>query len=187
LLNSEMGGETECSPYDVVQKWENDIVELRRYPAQKWVCTSSTASKMDEVMNSSFFKLFRYIRGSNSANCKIPMTKPVLTESRPVANTVHERIFTMGFYIPAEFQNNTPEPTESGVFILEREEMKLYARTYGGFSNDSKLCENARKLGTVLDELGKAYQTDPFFFAGYDPPFRLFNRRNEVLLIAKNV
>lgn len=55
------------------------------------------------------------------------MTKPVLTEIRPAENT-RERVIIMGFYIPEEFQANPPEPTEDGVFILERGEMKVYCR-----------------------------------------------------------
>ncbi|THD19657.1 Heme-binding protein 2 [Fasciola hepatica] len=181
-----VSGETECAPYEVLQKWDNENVELRKYPARKWVCTTSTASKIDDVMNTSFFKLFRYIRGTNAASRKVAMTKPVLTESKPAENT-RQRVFTMGFYIPEEFQSNPPQPTEDGVFIHERGELKMYCRNYGGFSNDTKLCENVRKLSAALDDLGKQYDTDPFFFAGYDPPFRLFGRRNEALLIAKNV
>ncbi|VDP08718.1 unnamed protein product [Schistosoma margrebowiei] len=52
--------------------------------------------------------------------------------------------------------------------------------TYSGFSNNDKALNNARKLGESLDQLGLKYIPDPFYFAGYDSPFKLINRRNEI-------
>ena len=36
-----------------------------------------------------------------------------------------------------------------------------------------------------LDQQGIKYQSEPVTFAGYDPPFRLRNRHNEVWLLAQ--
>ena len=43
-----------------------------------------------------------------------------------------ESTFTMASYIPAAFQENTPEPTEEGVSIEERPEFTVLAR-YANF------------------------------------------------------
>jgi len=37
----------------------------------------------------------------------------------------------------------------------------------------------------ALEAEGKEYDDSHFFFAGYDPPFRLTNRHNEIWAIAK--
>ncbi|TGZ44672.1 hypothetical protein CRM22_011190 [Opisthorchis felineus] len=177
-------GGTQCAPYEVLQEWKDENVELRSYPVQNWVCTQATSHRMDDMSSSGFFKLFNYIRGNNDKNQKIAMTKPVLIESKPDPESARNRIFKMGFYMSATDCPSPPEPKANDVFIEQRQAMKVYCRVYAGFSNDRKLNEEARQLGSSLDRLGKHYQTDAYFFAGYDPPFRLFNRRNEVWFLA---
>lgn len=34
----------------------------------------------------------------------------------------------MAFYVPAAFEEDTPEPTEEGVLLEERQEFKVFAR-----------------------------------------------------------
>ncbi|CAH8623068.1 unnamed protein product [Heterobilharzia americana] len=135
---------------------------------------------MDSVNKKCFWKLFGYINGKNSEKVNIPMTAPVTIESKPDDESVMKRNFKMGFYIPEQFKSNPPNPTEEGVFIEKRPPMKLYCRRYKGFSNYGKVLRNARELGENLDKLKLKYTPDPFYFAGYDSPFNLINRRNEV-------
>ncbi|KAA3676553.1 uncharacterized protein DEA37_0002701 [Paragonimus westermani] len=170
-------GTTQIAPYEVVQEWKVENVQLRQYPAQTWVCTKVIASKMDDMSSPSFFKLFNYIRGDNVENRKIAMTKPVTIESKPNPDSALTRIFTMGFYLPGDAP---PSPKAADVFIEHRPQMNVYCCLYPGFSNDHKLMEEARKLSQSLDNLRQPYNNESFYFAGYDAPFRLFNRRNEI-------
>jgi hypothetical protein len=172
--------ETEAAPYTVLKKWDEENVELRQYPAQKWVSTKSISSSIDEISSSSFWKLFNYIRGKNAANKKIPMTKPVCFTSNPNEENVRTRHMTASFYIPSHEQGSPPEPQDPSVFIEERPEMKVYSRSYSGFSNNNKLNEQAKNLAASLEKIGLKYRKDPYYFAGYDSPFRLLNRHNEV-------
>ncbi|CAH8587124.1 unnamed protein product [Schistosoma guineensis] len=170
----------ETAPYTVSKAWTQEKVELREYNSLRWVCAMSHESSMDKASKECFWKLFRYIGGKNAQKVKVPMTAPVTIESKPDNQSVMKRCFTMGFYIPEAFQSNPPAPTEDGVFIETRPAMKVYCWTYSGFSNNDKALNNARKLGESLDQLGLKYIPDPFYFAGYDSPFKLINRRNEI-------
>ena len=75
-----------------------------------------------------FWKLFNYISGQNAKQIKIPMTAPVSILIEPGAGPNCESTFTTAFYVPAAFQEDTPEPTEEGVSIEERPEFKVLAR-----------------------------------------------------------
>ncbi|CAH8547369.1 unnamed protein product [Schistosoma turkestanicum] len=173
-----MGVET--APYTVCNTWPEENVELREYDSLPWVCTSSTGSSMDAAINECFGKLFNYIGGENERKVKVEMTAPVTIESKPNGDSAAERCFTMGFYIPALNQSDPSPPTGDGVFIETRPAMKVYCRIYPGFSDDDELEKNARELGESLDRLGLKYTSDPFYFAGYDPIFKVDDRRNEI-------
>lgn len=58
-------------------------------------------------------------------------------------------------------------------------------RTYGGFSTDNMKREELLKLMESLQRDGLQYVDQPFYTAGYDSPFKLTNRRNEVWLLKK--
>lgn len=75
-----------------------------------------------------FWKLFNYISGQNDKQVKIPMTAPVSIYIEPGAGPNCESTFTMAFYVPASFQEDTPEPTDADVSIEERQEFSVLAR-----------------------------------------------------------
>ena len=58
-------------------------------------------------------------------------------------------------------------------------------RTYGGFTSDRITGQEHDSLWTSLSDDDKllADKEAPFYYAGYDPPFKLFFRRNEIWLI----
>lgn len=55
-------------------------------------------------------------------------------------------------------------------------------RTYGGFSKDQATRQEHKNLFESLTKEDKQFvdQTGPYYYAGYDPPFKLFFRRNEI-------
>ncbi|KAK4023813.1 hypothetical protein OUZ56_009212 [Daphnia magna] len=174
------GGGIKTAPYTVIRQ-EKDYEE-RLYPAQKWVKTRVENISKDSASSAMFWKLFNYISGQNSKQIKIPMTAPVTVFIEPGSGPNCESTFTMAFYIPSEFQEDTPEPTADDVSIEERPEFKVLTRTYGGFSNDRVTKQEHINLFTSLSEEDKQLvdQSAPYYYAGYDPPFKLFFRRNEV-------
>ncbi|CAL8311619.1 unnamed protein product [Boreogadus saida] len=57
--------------------------------------------------------------------------------------------------------------------------------TYGGFSNEQVKRENLLRLVQSLTRDGVSFQEQPYYTAGYDSPFKLTNRRNEVWILKK--
>lgn len=43
----------------------------------------------------------------------------------------------------------------------------------------------AKDLAEALDTAGLAYESESFYLAGYDPPFRLTGRHTEAWLVAQ--
>lgn len=62
--------------------------------------------------------------------------------------------------------------------------MDVYVRSFGGWATGSKYIEAAADATKALEAAGYATSSDHFFTAGYDSPFRLTNRHNEVWLLA---
>lgn len=111
------------------------------------------------------------------------MTAPVATKVVPGAGPNCESTFTVSFYIPPVHQADPPKPTNPDVFIEEFPEMSVYTRSFGGFADDDQFLNEARALSGLLKE--RKVHEDFYFTAGYDSPFKLFNRTNEVWLVKK--
>ena len=60
-----------------------------------------------------------------------------------------------------------------------------FFRTYSNFSNDQLTQQERDKLFASLSDEDKAAvdKNGPYFFAGYDPPSKVENRRNEIWLV----
>ncbi|XP_056422633.1 heme-binding protein 2 [Hyla sarda] len=160
--------------------------EARQYEATKWVSTEVTSVKdWDSAISTGFMRLFGYIQGNNEKKEKVEMTAPVTTYIEPGAGPACESTITVSFYIPPEHQENPPKPTESNVFVTERPQMTVYVRTFGGFTNGAKNQEQILQLSECLRRDGKQFDENNIYTAGYDSPFKLLNRHNEVWLIAK--
>ena len=138
----------ELAPYEVVEEY--DGWEVRSYPTTMWVSTVGTdvmphdggeSSKVrsrplvmqtNRFLLQAFYRLFNYIDGANEADSKISMTAPVSMRIVPGEGPNCESNFTMSFYIPSDLQGAPPQPTGEGVFIEEREEVRVVARRFGG-------------------------------------------------------
>ncbi|XP_068087776.1 heme-binding protein 2 [Hyperolius riggenbachi] len=160
--------------------------ELRQYEPTKWVSTEVASMKdWDSALSTGFMRLFNYIQGNNEKKVKIEMTAPVTSYIQPGAGPACESTITVSFYIPSEHQEDTPKPSDSDVFVEERPQTTVYVRSFGGFTNFQKNQEQILQLSECLKRDGKLYEENFYYTAGYDSPFKLFNRHNEVWLIAK--
>ncbi|XP_037305434.1 heme-binding protein 2 [Pungitius pungitius] len=170
--------------YTAGDKKEQDY-EVRTYHDTKWVSTAVSGMQWDESMKTGFRRLFKYIQGTNHNNVKVEMTAPVTCRVAPGAGPACESQFTVSFYIPEEHQDNPPEPSDPEVFVEHRKEFTAYVRTYSGFSTEDMKREELLKLMESLQRDGLQYVDQPFYTAGYDSPFKLTNRRNEVWVLKK--
>ncbi|KAM5263603.1 heme-binding protein 2 [Ctenodactylus gundi] len=160
--------------------------EIRRYGPAKWVSTCVESMDWDSAVQAGFTKLNSYLQGKNEKEMKIKMTAPVTSYVEPGAGPFSEPTVTVSLYIPAAQQSDPPSPSEPGVFIEDRAEMTVFARSFDGFSSAQKNQEQLLTLASVLREEGKVFDERVFYAVGYNSPFKLLNRNNEVWLIQKN-
>jgi len=168
-----------CPAFQLLNKTEE--YEVRMYPKSSWVSTELKGVDYNKATRPMFMTLFSYIQGANVQKKKIPMTCPVLNRIIPGAGATCESDFIMSFY--NDPKEGTPAaPTSKTVYINEMEMMVVYVKSFGGFADYEDYRDNALKLGKALDKdgLGGTYITEHYFTAGYDSPFKLFYRHNEV-------
>jgi len=162
----------ESYPYVVVKKY--DTFEVRSYEATLFTSVKLSTKGYKESSGTGFSILAGYIFGGNERNEKIAMTSPVAMSL--------EDSMTMMFMVPKKFSKETlPQPNQSQIEFREEPAKVMAAITFGGWADDEKIEEYKEKLKSALDAQGIAY-TNRFYFFGYNPPFEVINRKNEVIV-----
>lgn len=177
----------ECPRYTLLNKTEN--YEVRKYESFKWATASSHSQTLDykQASKDNFMKLFRYISGANEQKQKVEMTAPVLIHIPVTQGPFCAPDFTMHFFVPYKFQSNPPKPLNNSdkVSIMELPEMTVFVASFGGWMDQEKIQMNGLLLGKALQEDGIAFDDSQMFTAGYDSPFRLIGRHNEIMFLPK--
>jgi len=168
----------DCPEYKTLKT--TDDYEIRQYKESMWVSTRITGMDYDEAVSEGFRKLFDYIEGDNVEKKKVPMTAPVITRVMPGDGSACKSDFTISFFVA---QPNPPTPTAKDVMITKLPEQKAYVRSFPGYADQDKWLQEAAELADALVDATSPYHTDYFYTAGYDAPFRPFNRHNEVWFI----
>ena len=93
----------------------------------------------------------------------------------------------MMFMVPKKFKKETlPEPNQSRIKFREEPAKTIAAITFGGWANDEKIEHYKQKLKLALDAENITY-TNRFYFLEYNPPYEIFNRKNEVIVELESV
>jgi hypothetical protein len=159
-------------PYRIVKSFSK--FEIRNYEATLFTSVKLTANNYKEASGKGFSILAGYIFGGNETNEKIAMTSPV---SMSLEDTM-----TMMFMVPKKFRKeDLPKPNQSNIEFREEPSKTMAAITFGGWANSNNIEVYKNKLKTALEEEGIPY-SNKFYFFGYNPPFEILNRRNEVLV-----
>ncbi|XP_046347443.1 heme-binding protein 2-like isoform X2 [Haliotis rufescens] len=168
--------------YSVNEAAKHEGFEERHYEACKWVSTKVMAMTYKDGVSAGFWRLFKYISGENEAKQKVEMTAPVATQVVPGAGPNCESTFTVSFYIPLEHQADPPKPTNPDVFISDWPEINLAVKSFSGFAKESDWISKGRELAEDVEktDLKNKFVKEYYFTAGYDSPFKLFGRHNEV-------
>lgn len=162
----------ESYPYVVNQKF--DDFEIRSYEASLFTSVQLSTAAYGEASNKGFSILAGYIFGGNEANEKIAMTTPVAMSL--------EDSMTVMFMVPKKFNKETlPKPNQSQIEFREEPAKTVAAITFGGWSNDERIKKYKEQLIAALEKEGIAY-TNRFYFLGYNPPYEVFNRKNEIIV-----
>ncbi|MFT6137786.1 MAG: hypothetical protein ACJARP_002605 [Vicingaceae bacterium] len=167
----------ETYPYLVSKKY--DVFEIRDYEASLFTSVKLSDNKYKDASGKGFSILAGYIFGGNKTNEKIAMTSPVSMSL--------EDSMTMMFMVPKKFKKETlPEPNQSRIKFREEPAKTIAAITFGGWANDEKIEHYKQKLKLALDAENIPY-TNRFYFLGYNPPYEIFNRKNEVIVELESV
>ncbi|HKK76150.1 MAG TPA: heme-binding protein [Saprospiraceae bacterium] len=162
----------ETYPYALVKKY--DSFEIRRYEASLFTAVHLPTDSYREASRKGFSLLAGYIFGGNERNEKIAMTTPV-------AMSLEEEM-TIMFLVPRKFKKgDLPQPRQAQIEFLEEPARTVAAIRFGGWANDQKIEKYKNRLMAALEAEGIAY-TQRFYFLGYNPPYHIFNRRNEVIV-----
>jgi hypothetical protein len=172
LIVSFKTGEIETPQYTIIKSIGE--VEIRQYPKMIVAQTTLTDTTLDKNMNNGFRTIAGYIFGSNNSNKKIAMTAPVVVK---MGDTT-----TMYFVMPRQYKKDElPTPNSPNVKILEEGEKILAVITYSGFSDEEKVETHREKLKNVLIQ-HKINTVGEYLYMGYNAPWDVINRRNEVAI-----
>ncbi len=162
----------EMPSYRMIKKYGD--VEIRQYPAMVIAQTQLSQSSVDNNINNGFRTIAGYIFGGNDQNQKIAMTAPVVMKMSDTA--------TMYFMMPKKYSvNQLPKPNSNKVQILEESSRVLAVIRYGGFSSEKKIEKYQKKLAEVISQ-NNLKTKGPYMYMGYNAPWDVFNRRNEVAI-----
>jgi len=164
---------TETQAYKLIRMEDN--FEIRYYPAATMAMITPGSKSYRDLGNFGFGKLAKYIFGGNSEQKQIAMTSPVHLD-------IGDAKSTMAFVLPSEYnQSNLPTPNDPDIAIITSESEYVAVIKFGGFANTSRINEHKVMLENALKLKGLSYYGD-FRFLGYNPPFQLVGRRNEVIV-----
>ena len=164
--------QTEQHSYKVIKKFDKFVI--RKYDAALFSSVKLNKKGYKESSSEGFGILAGYIFGDNETNEKIAMTSPVVMELGDTSK--------MMFMIPKNYNlKNLPNPKNSKIVFEKQEEKIIAVIRFNGWADDEKI-EKYRSI--LMNELvkEKLNYINKFTFLGYNPPFEVLNRRNEVVV-----
>lgn len=165
----------ETYPYKVVE--QHDSFEIRRYEARLFSAVKISSGNYKSASGQGFSALFGYIFGGNDRNEKIAMTSPV--------SMTLEDSMTMRFMIPKKWnKKQLPKPNQNNINIVEEPEKLVAAIKFKGWVNDKKIERYKKQLKIALKSEGIPH-LNKFELFGYNAPYEVFDRRNEIIVELK--
>ncbi|WP_167616800.1 SOUL family heme-binding protein [Maribellus sediminis] len=175
-LHNKSHAETEIQPYETL--YQSGNFEIRFYP-QAILASVVMNENLDKSRNSGFRVLAGYIFGGNEENQKIAMTAPVR-----MSNTADSS--TMSFVLPSEMNfNQLPEPLNKDIVLHRSEPAYAAVVRFGGYTSNREIEIHRKELIAALEKLGISHKGN-FEYLGYNAPYDVFDRRNEVWVELKD-
>tara|TARA_B100000941_G_scaffold200207_1_gene145436 strand:- start:391 stop:897 length:507 start_codon:yes stop_codon:yes gene_type:complete len=150
-----------------------DNIEIREYPP-----TIYASVTLKDINDKNMFSILAgYIFGGNENNQKIAMTAPVHMHQNE-----NEKSSTMSFVMPSKYNiNELSKPNDERIEITKSVTKRYAALSYTGYNNSEKFNKYKSELQNKLDE-EKIITLGNHIYLGYDPPYKFWNRKNEVLI-----
>ena len=162
----------ETHAFKVKEKY--DTFEIRTYEKALFTSVKLPNNSFKDAASNGFSVLAGYIFGGNDRKEKIAMTSPVKMSIQDS--------MTMLFMVPHKFKKETlPLPNDSKIEFKEEAEKTVAAIGFGGWANAKKIDRYKKELSAALDAKGISY-SNRFFFLGYNAPYEVFNRKNEIIV-----
>ena len=164
---------TEKYQYEVVKEY--DDFEVRKYQAALFSSVDLSGDSYESNSGTGFRILAGYIFGGNQIGEKIAMTSPV-------AMQLNDSNRKMSFMVPSNYdKKRLPTPNNESIYFEEKKECMMAAIRFGGWANDKKIEAHVTQLKKYLEKEGLAHKNN-FSYFGYNPPYEVVNRRNEVVV-----
>ncbi len=160
----------ETPKYTVIKKFEE--FEIRQYDTMIIAQTTLPSASYDASSSMGFRRVASYIFGGNDKKQSISMTAPVFMEMG--ANT------KMAFVMPKNYQlSDLPTPNSKDVELKQIMPKKYAVLSFSGYASDQKIKDKISLLRTLLLKENLA-QASEFQYLGYNPPWRIIGRKNEI-------
>ena len=171
-LNFKTMAQTEKQKYSVLHK--DGEFEIRRYEPAIMASVEMPGS-YSSMSSTGFRELAGYIFGGNDEQMKIAMTAPVHVSTADSTST-------MSFVMPSNYHiEELPEPESQKIRLHETGMAVTASISFGGYANDKIILKKTEELRELLRSRGIHYKDD-FRFLGYNPPYRIINRHNEIVV-----
>jgi len=155
-----------------------DGFQVRKYPELTVASTELSSSSYSNNSSIGFRKIASYIFGGNSAKQQIPMTSPVQMEMGTDA--------TMSFFMPGDMEpKDYPTPNRKDVTIHIQPSKIVAVIEFSGWASDKVLKQQFNTLKSKLKKASIEFE-DSFSYLGYNPPYQLINRKNELIIVLNN-
>ena len=164
--------DVEDYPYKVIKKYDN--FEVRQYESGLFTSVQLGTKEYEQASSQGFRVLAGYIFGGNDKNQKIAMTSPVTMSL--------EENMTMMFMVPRDMnKEDLPKPNNDNIVFEEIPARRVAAIRFGGWASTEKIKAHQDELKNALSKEGITH-TNQFQYFGYNPPYELVNRRNEIVV-----
>jgi hypothetical protein len=147
-------------------------IEIRDYQARLFTNVPLSNKGYKQNASKGFSKLGGYIFGANQRNQKIAMTSPVSMSLGEDAS--------MQFMVPAAIsEDELPKPNQADITFKQEPQKSMAVITFSGWASDATIKEHKDALIAVLKANGIQH-SNQFYCFGYNPPYDLFFRKNEI-------
>jgi len=148
--------------------------EIRHYDRAIFARTRVDATSYRNGSSAAFRTLASYIFGGNERNESIAMTSPVAMRQ--------DQGLEMEFMMPSKYSLETlPAPSRQNIEFYEKPDVVMAAVSFSGWASDAKISQMTQVLTSLLEKEGIEH-TGNFIYLGYNPPYQVINRRNEIVV-----
>ena len=176
VVVSKNASNTKNIEYITLKKY--DRFEIRKYNAKTVAITNLAKSSFKEMSRNGFRRIASYIFGGNTSNQQIAMTAPVKMDMGLSSS--------MSFYMPENYSiSSLPEPNRKDVMLTTEPAKIVAVIQFSGWANNSILNSKFEELKSFLEDENISFNNE-YSYLGYNPPYQLVNRKNEVIITLKD-